>query len=305
MNFIRSWKQYTILQLATLSILSLSFTMIVLSLIVSKNINSALKSWGDNIKISVFLDESTTSEQSEQLKQKISRIKIIENIKYVSRAEAKENFKKRMKHTLPDLYTDTDTGNPFPASYEVTIKSALNNYSAIGKIIEGFADKISKEEIVEDVIYGKSWVNNYSSLIAVFSKSSVFLIAVLILGSMFVISNSIKSSIHHRKEEVEIMELFGATKSMIRTPYVVEGAIMSMLAMALALGCAFMLFQWQSKLLLEGLGFWNFLKEVSFLNVNHIVVLMLTASIVGAFSSYLCVRTISNGWSAAEGMSES
>ena len=57
----------------------------------------------------------------------------------------------------------------------------------------------------------------------------------LVIISIFIISNTIKLAVHARRKEISIMKYVGATDGFIRWPFIVEGIIIGLLAATLSL----------------------------------------------------------------------
>ena len=53
---------------------------------------------------------------------------------------------------------------------------------------------------------------------------------ILILISLFIISNTIKLTVHARRKEISIMKYVGATNGFIRTPFIIEGVIIGLIS---------------------------------------------------------------------------
>jgi len=64
---------------------------------------------------------------------------------------------------------------------------------------------------------------------------SVILLVFLVIVSLFIISNTIKLTVHARRKEISIMKYVGATNAFIRWPFVVEGIIMGVVAAGISL----------------------------------------------------------------------
>jgi cell division transport system permease protein len=104
-----------------------------------------------------------------------------------------------------------------------------------------FMEKIAQTAMgwngVEDVRYGKKWVEKGEKLVKGFYMIGLALGLIVFLSVIFVISNTVRLSILSRRESVEIMKLVGATNRYIQVPFLIEGAIQgvvsSLIAMAL------------------------------------------------------------------------
>ena len=300
-NFRLSWVHHTGMQLATLSVLAATFSVIVFGLALSMNLKRVLSSWGDALQITVYLKDDLGDDEMKQLQVELESLRAVKSVSFVPREAATENFKGQMASYAPDLLTDADFANPFPASFKLSLKGGFSTDEEVRRI-EAMAASIQKMNGVEDVSYGQSWVKNYTSFVSALYASSGVLAAIMILGSLFVVGNSIRASISARREEIEILELVGATSSMIRRPFVFEGAVMGALAATLAIVLNFILHFWQKSVLSSSLVLARLAPVVSFLDFASMLGFVLAGAAIGAFGAWVTVRRINDGWSARQGL---
>jgi cell division transport system permease protein len=71
---------------------------------------------------------------------------------------------------------------------------------------------------------------------------SLAVIAVLLIVSLLIISNTVKLAMYDRKDEIAIMKMVGATNGFIRLPFVVEGFTLGMIGAALAFGLEWLMY---------------------------------------------------------------
>ena len=67
-------------------------------------------------------------------------------------------------------------------------------------------------------------------------------ILILLLVSVFLISNTVTIGISVRKEEISIMKYIGATDFFVRAPFVIEGILIGILGSAFPLGTIYVLY---------------------------------------------------------------
>ena len=84
----------------------------------------------------------------------------------------------------------------------------------------------------------------FSAMQDVLHVASVAVIAVLLLVSLLIISNTVKLAMYDRRDEISIMKMVGATNGFIRLPFVVEGFTLGMIGAAAAFGLMWMLYDW-------------------------------------------------------------
>lgn len=298
-SFRRSWVHHTGMQLATLTVLAATLTVVGFVFSLAMNLNRLLTSWGESVQMSVYLAEDTSDEQIKRMKRQIEKIPGIARVTYTPRETATENFKTQMASYAPDLLDDADFSNPFPASFRVALKGGVQTDGDV-KRMEELASEIGQMQGVEDVSYGQSWVKNYSSFVSALSAAGGVVVAILLAGSLFVIGNSIQASISARREEIEILELVGATSRMIRRPYVFEGMMMGLIASAFALSINFGVYVWQIAVMRSSFAFGRVVSQLSFLGGLQLIAFLATGAVLGAFGAWLTVRKINDGWSARQ-----
>ena len=125
---------------------------------------------------------------------------------------------------LPQLADSTDS-NPFPASLDVQLKK-IDDVAAIDAYVRNLP--------VVDPVYPTSYDRGAYQRIqnVLFGVGAAGIAFLLMLGfvAVTVTVNSIKAAIHARRDEIRIMQLVGAPRWMVRSPFVVEGAITGVIA---------------------------------------------------------------------------
>lgn len=297
-SFKKSWRHQITAQIATLCVLIASFTVLSVAALIHQNMHRMLSHWGNEVKVNVYLQEDIGQTDTELLKKYLNENKIFNKVHYLSKNEAAIKFKKRAGQYLPGLLEDMEFDNPLPASFEMVVAGGLNSSAQFNKLYEIVQDLKIKNG-VDEVSYGQGWVENYASVLKVFSLTSTAFILILLSGTLFVIGNSIRNSIVLRRDEIEVMELCGATRKMILTPYIFEGALMGLAASALSLAVAYTLFIWQADLFSTELSFWNFSTKLEFLNLSRISLIIFMGTGLGGAGAYLWARQQATGWAAA------
>ena len=132
------------------------------------------------------------------------------------------------------LNSYTESNHPFPASFTVTLTD-LEKSSEVIAILQQL-DNVKKDEngnpcviTKQDTITGLNKVKK-GIRIAFFSIG-----ALLIVISTIIISNTIKLTVHARRREISIMKYVGATNNFIRAPFIVEGIVIGVIAVAASL----------------------------------------------------------------------
>jgi len=174
----------------------------------------------------VYLRDDAAGGDVVSLMNRLSTDPRVSTVVYVTKADALQ----RAQHMpgLPELAQASDS-NPFPASLDVQIKN-IDDVAAI--------DASVRDDVTVDPVYPTSYDRGaYQRIQAVLFGAAIAgaaFLALLGFVAVMVTMNSIKIAIHSRRDEIAIMQLVGASRWMVRGPFVIEGAITGVLAGAVA-----------------------------------------------------------------------
>lgn len=283
-----SWREHKGVQLATLVVLTATFTVVVSIVSLTSNLRHVLNTWGDSVQMTAYLKDDVKDRDVAAVSDALNAMAEFKAVTFVTKDEAKVRFSQQMSSYASGLLTDAGLENPFPASFQMAFarQFGLESLSALAARIHALPG-------IEEVSYGQDWIQNYAALVNAFKWSSLGLTVVLILGSLLVVSNSIRASIDRRREEIEILKLVGATTTMIRRPFVVEGAFLGALATGLAVGLSYLFYLWEVQVISENLAFTNIASQFRFLPPVALVAIAVAGTMLGAFGSYACIFKIS------------
>lgn len=214
---------YTIASVATTSTCLFLFGILFSIMF---NINSMVDSAEENVSVTVFFESGTTEEEILQIKVAVEEREEVASVNYISADEAWESF---ADEYLGD-YADGFTENP--------LEDSAN--------LEVFLDDVSQQEDLVEYLEGLDVVRevNYSELTAsaltganrLLMYVTIAIITLLLVVSIFLISNTIAMGISKHWEEISIMKYIGATDFFVQAPYIIEGVIIGILGTLIPLG---------------------------------------------------------------------
>jgi cell division transport system permease protein len=245
-----------------------------------KNLTGTLQS---DIEVIVYLDPEA-SEQVVSLVQKRLRTEpAAVALTFVSKEQALREFSEQ----FPDesLLLEGMEGNPLPASLVVNLSPRFLDTESLG----AFAERVKQLPGVTHVAYSQDWVDTLALVVSYFELGAVVIGTILAVATVTIIANTIRLSLHTRKEEIEILRLIGATGAFIAIPYVIEGMILGAVGGGLSLALLKGVFEF-FRLELNASGWFVgmehilpvFPRQVSFL-------LVMTGLLLGCGSSVLSV----------------
>lgn len=291
-HYRRIWSQHTTLQFATLLVLIATYSVVGGALLIHQNLDKIFTSWGNSIRMSVYLDDELSGTEKDSLLNFLNNKTLFEHINFVSKDQALKEFTQHVTGYSPSLLFDPTFGNPLPASFELELKSGIA-MQANTSFMKTLAKEILSQKGVEDISYGQGWVENYASVVNAFTLMSWLLTSILLGGSLLIVGNSIRSSLSQRKEEIEIMELVGATPSHIRGPFIFEGFLQGLIAVGISLSLIYLIFHWQVSIIQTRAHFWSFSSQFEFLSPSRSFLLLFFGAFLGIAGSYFALTRIS------------
>lgn len=187
------------------------------------NLSEWVKTLERQNRILAFVDETYDSQHAKSLESAIRQLPNIENAEYMSGEEAGKRF--IASQGGGETYEGIDASY-FRDRIIITLEDNNKIDDSIRDIsqIQGIAEVKAKSELVE----------GFRTIRRVLNLASAGIIIVLLIVSLFVISNTIKLAMYDRRDEIGIMKMIGATNRFIRFPYFVEGFLIGILSGSVA-----------------------------------------------------------------------
>ena len=196
--------------------------------LIAFNVNENLAELQRENAVVAFVEDTLSDSHAKELQSELEKVANVSEAIFVSREEARDNYVEN--YDEDDLYTDL-SADVFRHRYVIHLEDPelMAETKAAVENVTGIA-KARGDEAVSN---GFVTLRNVASLI------SVALVAVLLIVSLFIISNTIKLTTFDRREEIAIMKMVGATNGFIRWPFVFEGLLLGLLG-----GLAAFALQW-------------------------------------------------------------
>jgi cell division transport system permease protein len=269
---------------ASVGTIATALSILGLFLFVYINLNSVLSFWNEQVQLIVYLDDEISSGEKKQLEKIFSSNPKVDSFDFVSREKAWEKFQSMFSEKSSFL---KGMGfNPLPASYSLKVKPSSERLENI----QSLADKLKQQDGVESVEYGEEWINRFETFMILMRVFLLALGALLCLGAILIIANTVKLSVLSRKNEIELMLLTGATPGFIRFPFFLEGVFHGLLGAIVSLVLVkglhlYLVSQFQGSIETFGRSM-----DFQFIPLPFIVVIMLTSIMVGWLGSYLSLH---------------
>ena len=193
--------------------------------ILAYNLDVMVQDLNQTSEILVYIDSDLSDAEARSIGTKINALSNVLQAKFISRDEALESFVK--DHNGDSAFNGVQASD-LRHRYEVTLEdnSLMDQTDAQLQQIPGVAKTNAAYELAQ----------GFTTIQQVLHIASVALIAVLLVISLLIISNTVKLAMYDRRDEISIMKMVGATNGFIRLPFMVEGFTLGMIGAVLAFG---------------------------------------------------------------------
>ncbi|MDX1566993.1 MAG: permease-like cell division protein FtsX [Longimicrobiales bacterium] len=259
----------------------LSAAMVGLALLVvglfglaTYNLRLALETVEQRVEVVAFIRDGTPREEVDLGRRQLQEIPAVSRVRYVDKEEALRIAREDLPE-IGELTTDLEV-NPFPASFEIQLAEG----SRSSETVQAIADDARTLPFVEEVRYGQEWVEDLFLLRRIGAVASAIIGGAFAVVAALIIGTAIRIAVFARRDEIEIMQLVGATRWFIRKPFLLEGALTGLIGGLVALG-------------LTGLAYWavdEFLFSIEWLPWEWLGLGILAGVLFGAAASGLALR---------------
>lgn len=219
------WKN-RMMAFASFCVLLVSLLMVGVSVLAYLNVTSIIGGVEQKNEVILYLYDDTNAAQIHETGEALERMPNVIEVVFYSREEAFESMKASMAEDQL-LFESLGNDNPLPDTYRIKVED-IHSISATIQEMELL-------EHVEKIRAPYDFVNFLVQLRSILTLVMGAVILAMVIVSMVIISNTTRTSVYARREEIQIMKYVGATDAFIRLPFFVEGMITGFFSGALAL----------------------------------------------------------------------
>ncbi len=230
----RSLRVNKLMTVASITVLFSCLLLVGVAFMLLVNIEAFIGNIEQENVIMVYAKTDISAYDYFRMGAQINSLDYVEEAEAVEKGPAYEKILSEMDDTMRE-YLQSLNENPLPDAYRVTV-SDMSHFNEV-------ADKIKTMENVLRVHENSSLARQLSAVRNAVQYISLGIIALLLIVSLFIISNTIKITMFSRRLEISIMKSVGATNSFIRWPFMVEGMIIGIIAGLLATGAVWGLYE--------------------------------------------------------------
>ena len=282
-NIGRNW----MFSLASIIVMSACIFLFGIFYSIVNNVNHIAQKVEEQVPIVVFFEEGTTTQEMSEIGKLIDARPEVARVEFQSAEDTWEEFQQIYFPDNSDAAEGFKDDNPLINS---------SNYRVYLNEIERQPETvmfIEMQEHVREVRQSEEAANTLGTFNKIFSYVSIAVIAILLLISVFLISNTIAVGISVRSEEIGIMKYIGATDGFVRAPFVLEGIILGVIGAAIPLVGLYFVYNKAVQYILDR---FNVLTGVvEFIPINQILMVLIPVGIalgigIGLIGSFVTTK---------------
>ncbi len=279
LNFTRAG----LMSYASIGIISVTLFILSLFLLFTTNLRGVADLFVKRTSIIAYLKDGLSETEIIEFEKTISQINQVNQVTYISKAEALQKFKEDLGENK-DILNNLPS-NPLPNYLEIKVERG----NFIWEELSNIAKEIEKSELVTDVDYGQKTVNILTKITSGLRIIIIGIGIVLCLAALIIISNTIELGLFVREEEIEIMKLVGATNWFIRFPALIEGTLQGVISGGFALFLLWLLYKFIIIKLWASDAFFQLI-PIKFIPLEFILGIFLTSALLGCLGSFLSLH---------------
>lgn len=219
---IKSLKRNKTISLASSITVTATLFIMGIFILLMQNVNIGMSNVQSQIEVKVFLEDNMNSTQQANIGQELKKISGVKDIEFEDKADALNKFNEQISENDSSLLSGYgDSHNPLPNSYIIKLQDP--------QVSEQVISQIKTMKGIESIVNDKEFTDKIISISKNMKWIGISLFIVMVVVSIFLVSNTIKLTIFSRSKEIGIMKFVGATDWFIRWPFIIEGAAIGLI----------------------------------------------------------------------------
>ncbi|MBQ7037638.1 MAG: permease-like cell division protein FtsX [Clostridia bacterium] len=228
---VRSLRQNLFMSAASILVLVSCLLITGCAYLVYENVEHAFDwAYQQNVVVA-YAKADVTDERATAMKTELEALDNVAQVEYISKEALLERYKDEFGELLEDLEADNPLQDAFVISFEDL--GLFDKTVSSVKTVEGI-DKVDYDQALSQTLV---------KVRRVVLTVGVWVIALLLIVSLFIIANTIKLTVYSRRREISIMRSVGATPWFVRFPFMVEGIILGSAAGVVSYGLLFGIYE--------------------------------------------------------------
>jgi cell division transport system permease protein len=223
---ITNLRRNLLMTMAAISTVAISLLLLGGVQILGMVINNVTFNWEAKVEVSAFLRDDATQAEVKDLESRVSQMREVRQVTYVSKQDAYNEFKQQYSNQ-PEFWQALSPDS-LPASLRIKLTDA--------KYAEQVALALQGAPGVQNVKYGGDIIRRLLQVNSLLRAITLTMSVILLIAAAALIANTIRLAIYSRRDEIGIMKLVGATNWFIRIPFMMEGLFAALMGAVISGG---------------------------------------------------------------------
>ncbi|MEE2786235.1 MAG: ABC transporter permease [Myxococcota bacterium] len=229
-----------LVQLIAISTITVSLTVLCSLFTLTRNLDDAMTRWNRGLGIIAFMEPGLSTEHVHGLADQVRGWSEVSSVAVHDRETAMTDLRK-MLGERDDVTRDIDP-KVLPISLEIAVRTEFRTEQGRDTVATKLR-RLPKTDGVEIVDFGRDLISRMKGVAELVSIASLVIGLLTLSAVVFIVTNTVRLTLYARREELEIMELVGATRLFIRVPFYLEGALQGFIGASCALALTWLLLQ--------------------------------------------------------------
>ena len=275
------WRNLAVSLAAVVSI-TLILMLAGVNLLVGHAFSQVLDGFREKVSvISINVADGTPLQSVYDFQEQLSVDPRVANVRFITKDQALAGFIADPNNAVLAQQID---GNPLDARLEVRV-SNLGDVAGI----DALARQWPGVDPTDPTNYQGDFVRRMLQLSQWLGLAGIGLLAILVVVSVVIVMNTIRTAVYHRRKEIEVMKLVGATEWFVRGPFVIEGVMTGLIAASVALALLVLAYPPAVAQFRSDIAFIPLSYDPTFVS-SLALDLLLGGALLGALGSYIGVR---------------
>lgn len=267
-----------IMSIASICVLVSCLVLTGAAELISVNIEKEVDSVGKTNETTVYIKDGTSDLEAVYIGKNLEKLDNITSVKFYPKEDAINEF----KDSLPEAVFENVNGdnNPLPDAYII----AMDDLSKYDQTI----DAILKVDGVDSINNRSELARKLTDISNLVSYISLAIVVALTIISLFIIANTIRTTMYSRRFEISIMKSVGATNAFVRLPFVVEGMVLGFISAIIGTGVLYVVYEG----VMSAVNSFVKISTIPFSDVYLQVggIFIVAGVVIGAFGSFISMR---------------
>ncbi len=213
--------------LLTVGVIAVALALPICLALILANVERVSGSFRESREVSLFLKPELAAQRAEELRDEVQRMTGVETVALRTPEEGLDEFRQMADFAGALALLDY---NPLPAVLVVTPQPGVDE--------AGLAQALRSLPEADFVQHDAQWRARLGAWLGFGRRMTMLAAALLGLGVLLVVGNTVRLDIQGRAEEIQTVQLLGATDGFVRRPFLYLGAWYGALAALLAIAIA-------------------------------------------------------------------